>query len=167
MQLPADSSLAARPMQLPGDNSLAGRPMPLPRDTGGSGRPPVMTMALPNTGNSDGSPLAGKKQRKWGFGKISCVVCGSQTHKTEVCTERGSKFFFSWAVDLLSSSYFLIISYLSLIIIVLLMTMMSCCFYILLKFRPPVSLLARPVWNKFLIIAWSFWIILVIFNQIL
>ena len=95
MQLPADNSLAGRPMQLPADNSLAGRPMQLPRDTGGSGRRPVMTMALPNTSNSDGSPLAGKEQRKWGFGKISCVVCGSQTHKTEMCTERGSKFFFS------------------------------------------------------------------------
>ena len=94
VQLPADNSLTSRPLQLPVD-SLAGRRMQLPRDTSGSVCPPVMAMPLPTGGNSDGSPLAGKEQRRWGFGTISCVVCGSQTHKTEVCTERSNKFFFS------------------------------------------------------------------------
>ena len=94
VQLPADNSLTSRPLQLPAD-SLAGRRMQLPRDTSGSACPPVMAMPLPTGGNSDGSPLAGKEQRRWGFGTISCVVCGSQTHKTEVCTERSNRFFFS------------------------------------------------------------------------
>ena len=94
VQLPADNSLTSRPLQLPVD-SLAGRRMQLPRDTSGSACPPVMAMPLATGGNSDGSPLAGKEQRRWGFGTISCVVCGSQTHKTEVCTERSNKFFFS------------------------------------------------------------------------
>ena len=65
VQLPADNSLTSRPLQLPAD-SLAGRRMQLPRDISGSACPPVMAMPLPTGGNSDGSPLAGKEQRRWG-----------------------------------------------------------------------------------------------------
>ena len=53
--------------------------------------PPITAVAMGTSGGNP--PVAGRAGGSYGFGGFRCVVCGSQKHKSEDCSERSTRFF--------------------------------------------------------------------------